>query len=88
MSTGQGKNKKPPIRKGSEKEEDMFNQSFESKKVVRLEYIVDLDFVPEDNHHEFLYSQLFEDIVILTKHVVSDTSNWRSQESYFANLAS
>ena len=51
--------------------------------VVRLQEYVELDLVPEDNHKEFLYSKLFDDILVLNKNIMNDKGNWRTMEIFF-----
>ena len=51
--------------------------------VVRLQEYVELDLVPEDNHKEFLYSRLLDDILVLNKNIMSDKGNWRTMEIFF-----
>ena len=50
---------------------------------MRLQEYVELDLVPEDNHKEFLYSRLLDDILVLNKNIMSDKGNWRTMEIFF-----
>jgi len=45
--------------------------------LTKLEAIVDIEMVPEENQAEFLHSLLFEDVLFLTNCVINDPANWR-----------
>jgi len=67
------------MRKTSDTGDDILglSKSFEKKVVAKLENIVDIEMVPEENHAEFLHSLLFEDVLFLTNCVINDQANWR-----------
>jgi hypothetical protein len=60
-------------------EDNSMGTASENKNfIVRLQEYVDIDLVPEENHKEFLYSKLLDDIIVLNKNIMNDKGNWRT----------
>ena len=78
--TGSRQNRQKALLKQDEESAGAGN---EKGFVVRLQEYVELDLVPEDNHKEFLYSKLFDDILVLNKNIMNDKGNWRTMEIFF-----
>ena len=78
--TGSRQNRQKALLK---QEEELVGAGNDKGFVVRLQEYVELDLVPEDNHKEFLYSKLFDDILVLNKNIMNDKGNWRTMEIFF-----
>lgn len=76
---GNTKSKKPASRKLSDRDDDPLMSIISNEKppIVKLCTYLELELVPEEYQSEFLYSELLEDIVLLTNRILSDKGNWR-----------
>eukprot|EP00347_Sterkiella_histriomuscorum_P001141 403373167 len=54
---------------------------------VRLQEYLETDLTPIEYMKEFIYSQLLDDILILTRNILQDKGNWRQHEQVIINFA-